>query len=52
MVADVLNNKLQDTVITAIDKRWVREGPDNGGEFKNPEMKEVAAKYVSEAHCS
>ena len=54
MVAEVLNNKLPETVIKAFDKRWVREGPgipdkgifaDNGGEFKNPIMKEVAAKY-------
>ena len=54
MVAEVLNNKLPETVIKAFDKRWVREGPgipdkgifaDNGGEFKNPLMKEVAAKY-------
>ena len=54
MVAEVLNNKLPETVVKAFDKRWVREGPgipdkgifaDNGGEFKNPEMKEIAAKY-------
>ena len=54
MVAEVINNKLPETVIKAFDKRWVREGPgvpdrgifaDNGGEFKNPEMKEMAAKY-------
>ena len=54
MVAEVLNNKQPETVIKAFDKRWVREGPgipdkgifaDNGGEFKNPEMKEMAAKY-------
>ena len=54
MVAEVINNKHPETVIKAFIKRWVREGPgipskgvfaDNGGEFKNPEMKEVAAKY-------
>ena len=54
MVAEVINNKLPETVTKAIDKRWVREGAgipdkgifaDNGGEFKNPQMKEVAAKY-------
>ena len=54
MVAEVINNKLPETVIKAFNKRWVREGPgiplkgifaDNGGEFKNPQMKEVAAKY-------
>ena len=54
MAAVVLNNKLPENVIKAFHKAWVREGPgipargvfaDNGGEFKNPEMKEVAAKY-------
>ena len=54
MVAEVINNKLPETVIKAFNKRWVREGPgipskglfaDNGGEFKNPEMKEMATKY-------
>ena len=54
MVAEVINNKLPETVIKAFNKRWVREGPgipsrgifaDNGGEFKNLEMKEMATKY-------
>ena len=54
MVAEVINSKLPETVIKAFNKRWVREGPgiplkgifaDNGGEFKNPQMKEIAAKY-------
>ena len=54
MVGEVINNKHPETVIKAFNKRWVREGPgipskgvfaDNGGEFKNPEMKEMAAKY-------
>ena len=54
MVGEVIPNKLPETVITAFNKRWVRDGPgipakgifaDNGGEFKNPAMKAVAAKY-------
>ena len=54
MVAEVIANKLPETVIKAFNKKWVRDGPgipskgifaDNGGEFKNPAMKAVAAKY-------
>ena len=54
MAAEVINNKHNETVIKAFNKKWVREGPgipskgiftDNGGEFKNTELKEVAAKY-------
>ena len=54
MVAEVINNKLPDTVLEAFNRKWVMEGPgipirgifaDNGGEFKNPEMKEAASKY-------
>ena len=54
MVAEVINNKLPETIIKSFNKKWVREGPgmpekgifsDNGGEFKNPIMKEVAAKH-------
>ena len=52
--AKVINNKYPDTVNGAFHEKWVREGPripsrgifaDNGGEFKNPGMKEVTAKY-------
>ena len=54
LVAEVIHNKNPETVMKAFNKRWVREGPgipskgifaDNGGEFKNPKMKEAAAKY-------
>ena len=54
MVAEVIKDKEPETVIKAFNKKWVIEGPgipsrgifcDNGGEFKNPGMKEVAAKY-------
>ena len=54
MMAEVIKDKHPETVIKALNKRWVRDGPgipsrgifaDNGGEFKNPEMKEVASKY-------
>ena len=54
MAAVVINNKLPETIIRAFHRKWIREGPgipdrgvfaDNGGEFKNPELKEVAAKY-------
>ena len=54
MVGEVINNKKPATIIQAFHKRWIREGPgiprngifsDNGGEFKNPEMKEMASKY-------
>ena len=54
MAAVVINNKLPETIIRVFHRKWIREGPgipdrgvfaDNGGEFKNPELKEVAAKY-------
>ena len=54
LVAEVIANKNPETVMRAFNKRWVREGPgipskgifaDNGGEFKNPKLKEAAAKY-------
>ena len=54
MVAEVISNKNPETVLTAFNKKWVLEGPgipsrgifaDNGGEFKNPAMKEAAAKF-------
>ena len=54
LVAEVIDNKLPESVMKAFNKRWVRQGPgvpskgifaDNGGEFKNPKMKEAAAKY-------
>ena len=54
MAAKVINDKEPETVIKAFDKKWIKEGPgipskgifaDNGGEFKNPKMKEVSAKY-------
>ena len=54
LAGEVINNKRPETIIKALHKRWFREGPgipskgifaDNGGEFKNPEMKEMAAKY-------
>ena len=50
LVAEVINNKEPETVMKALNKRWVRQGPgipskgifaDNGGEFKNPKMKEI-----------
>ena len=52
--AVVIPNKKPETIMKAFNKRWVREGPgvpfrgifsDNGGEFKNPQVKEMAAKY-------
>ena len=51
---EVINNKKPETIIKAFNKAWVEDGPgipskgtmtDNGGEFKNPEFKEMAAKY-------
>ena len=54
VVAEIVNNKKPDTIIEAFNRRWVEEGPgiprkgifsDNGGEFKNPAMKEMAAKF-------
>ena len=54
MMAEVVKDKNPDTIIKAFHKKWIREGPgipvkglfaDNGGEFKNPQMKEVAGKY-------
>ena len=54
IAAEVVNDKMPETIIKAFHKRWIREGPgvpktgifsDNGGEFKNPVMKEVCAKY-------
>ena len=54
LVAEVIDNKNPETVMKAFNKRWVRQGPgipsrgifaDNGGEFKNPKMKEAASKY-------
>ena len=50
----VINNKKPETIIKAFNKAWIEEGPgipkeetmtDNGGEFKNPEFKEMAAKF-------
>ena len=52
--AEVINNKRPDTIIKALHKRWIREGPglpmkgifsDMGGEFRNSEMIEMAQKY-------
>ena len=49
-----IQNKEPETIFKAFDRRWVEQGPgipkdgifsDNGGEFKNPVMKEAAAKY-------
>ena len=54
IVAEVINNKEPETIFKAFDQRWVEQGPgipkdgifsDNGGEFKNPLMKEAAAQY-------
>ena len=54
MKGKVINDKKPDTVIKAFNKSWIEEGPgipsrgtmtDNGGEFKNPEFKEMAAKF-------
>ena len=45
LVAEVIPNKEPESVIKALNKRWVREGPgipskgvfaDNGGELKTP----------------
>jgi len=53
IVAEVINNKEPETIIKAFVKRWVREGPgipskglfmDNGGEFRNSKLKELASK--------
>ena len=53
VVAEVIKNKRPETIINAFNKRWVREGPgiplkgifvDNGGEFRNASMKELASK--------
>ena len=52
--AEIISNKKPETVIKTFNRRWVREGPglpsrgifsDNKGEFKNPQMKEMAAKH-------
>lgn len=54
IIAEVIPNKKPDTILEAFNRRWIKEGPgipshgifsDNGGEFKNPQMKEFAAKY-------
>ena len=54
MKGEVINNKKPETIIKAFNKAWIEEGPgipskgtmtDNGGEFKNPEYKEMASKY-------
>ena len=54
IVAEVINNKEPETIFRTFDRRWVEQGPgipkegifsDNGGEFKNPVMKEAAAQY-------
>ena len=54
MAAEVLPNKDPENVMKAFNKRWVREGPgipskgvfaDNGGEFRNGKMMELACKY-------
>ena len=53
IVAEVINSKEPETIFKSFDKRWVEQGPgipkegifsDNGGQFKNPFMKEAAAK--------
>ena len=53
MAAEVIKNKEPETIIKALSKRWIREGPgipskglfmDNGGEFKNSKLIEVASK--------
>ena len=54
MAAEVLPNKHPENVIKAFNRKWVREGPgipskgvfaDNGGEFRNSKMMEMAIKY-------
>ena len=54
IVAEVIKNKEPETIFKTFDRRWVEQEPgipkdgicsDNGGEFKNPIMKEAAAKY-------
>ena len=54
MKGKVINNKKQETIIKTFNKAWIEDGPgipsegtmtDNGGEFKNPEFKEMAAKF-------
>ena len=54
MAARVINNKNPETILKAFHERSVREGPgipkagifsDRGGEFRNPAMKEMTAKY-------
>ena len=52
MAAEVIDNKEPESIIKALSKRWIREGPgipskglfmDNGREFKNSKLKEVAS---------
>ena len=54
IAAKVVPNKSPEKVMEAFHQRWVREGPgiprkgiftDNGGEFRNEKMKELASKY-------
>ena len=49
-----INIKNPETIIKAFHKKWIREGPgipkygvfsDNGGEFRNPALREMASKY-------
>ena len=50
----VIPNKYPETILNAFHRRWIREGPgipskgifsDNGGEFRNSAIKEMASKY-------
>ena len=54
MKGKVIKDKKPSTIVTAFNNIWIEEGPgiprkgtmtDNGGEFKNPEFKEMAAKF-------
>ena len=54
MASVVIKNKEPEKIIKSFYKKWVIEGPriplsgifaDNGAEFKNPSMKEMATKY-------
>ena len=55
MMGEVIKDKHPETVIKALNKRWVRNGPgipskgifaDNGGEFKNPDLQIIKTGRV------
>ena len=59
MAALVINNKVPETVINALHKKWIQENPgipskgsfaDNGGELKTQSLKKLQLNMVSRLH--